>query len=73
LLWFAGREALKQLKKDFDKTEDDLKSLHSVGQITREVLRHSVRTSKQFDRASIEVRDCVGRADAHVVLSMLKT
>ena len=31
-----------------------------------------VLSSKQFDRASIEVRYCVGCADAHVVLSMLK-
>ncbi len=33
------REGLKQLKKDFEKTEDDLKALQSVGQIIGEVLR----------------------------------
>ncbi len=33
------REAVKELKKDYDKTEDDLKALQSVGQIIGEVLR----------------------------------
>jgi 26S proteasome regulatory subunit T4 len=33
------REELKALKKKFDKTEDDLKALQSVGQIIGEVLR----------------------------------
>ncbi|AQK60009.1 26S protease regulatory subunit S10B B [Zea mays] len=33
------RESLKTAKKDFTKTEDDLKSLQSVGQIIGEVLR----------------------------------
>ena len=33
------REAAKELKKEYDKTEDDLKSLQSVGQIIGEVLR----------------------------------
>ena len=36
---YAGRENLKKAKKDYDKTEDDLKSLQSVGQIIGEVLR----------------------------------
>ncbi|MFQ6659409.1 hypothetical protein Gotur_028311 [Gossypium turneri] len=35
----AGRESLRAAKKDFNKTEDDLKSLQSVGQIIGEVLR----------------------------------
>jgi 26S proteasome regulatory subunit T4 len=35
----AARENLKKAKKDYDKTEDDLKSLQSVGQIIGEVLR----------------------------------
>lgn len=39
LLYHAVREGLKQLKKDYDKTEDDLKALQSVGQIIGEVLR----------------------------------
>lgn len=33
------REAVRKLKKDVDKTEDDLKALQSVGQIVGEVLR----------------------------------
>uniref|UniRef100_A0A061S9H5 26S proteasome regulatory subunit T4 n=1 Tax=Tetraselmis sp. GSL018 TaxID=582737 RepID=A0A061S9H5_9CHLO len=33
------REAVKELKKEYEKTEDDLKSLQSVGQIIGEVLR----------------------------------
>lgn len=33
------REAVKELKKEYDKTEDDLKALQSVGQIIGEVLR----------------------------------
>jgi 26S proteasome regulatory subunit T4 len=33
------RESVKDLKKDYDKTEDDLKALQSVGQIIGEVLR----------------------------------
>jgi 26S proteasome regulatory subunit T4 len=38
-LLHAVRESLKNAKKDFAKTEDDLKSLQSVGQIIGEVLR----------------------------------
>ena len=33
------RDSVKVLKKEYDKTEDDLKSLQSVGQIIGEVLR----------------------------------
>ncbi len=33
------REQVKAAKKDYDKTEDDLKALQSVGQIIAEVLR----------------------------------
>jgi 26S proteasome regulatory subunit T4 len=33
------RESVKELRKDYDKTEDDLKALQSVGQIIGEVLR----------------------------------
>eukprot|EP00877_Chromochloris_zofingiensis_P014156 jgi/Chrzof1/8995/Cz03g32080.t1 len=33
------RDAVKELKKEYDKTEDDLKALQSVGQIIGEVLR----------------------------------
>ena len=35
----AVREDIKTLKKDYDKTEDDLKALQSVGQIIGEVLK----------------------------------
>lgn len=33
------REEVKTVKKEYDKTEDDLKALQSVGQIIGEVLR----------------------------------
>eukprot|EP00882_Tetradesmus_deserticola_P027398 GHRQ01030311.1.p1 GENE.GHRQ01030311.1~~GHRQ01030311.1.p1 ORF type:complete len:101 (+),score=28.79 GHRQ01030311.1:270-572(+) len=33
------RDSVKGLRKDYDKTEDDLKALQSVGQIIGEVLR----------------------------------
>lgn len=36
---FVVRESLKQLKKDYEKSEDDLKALQSVGQIIGEVLK----------------------------------
>ena len=36
---FAVRENLRAARKEFGKTEDDLKSLQSVGQIIGEVLR----------------------------------
>lgn len=35
----AVKENLRAAKKEFNKTEDDLKSLQSVGQIIGEVLR----------------------------------
>ena len=36
---FTVRESLRTTKKEYAKTEDDLKSLQSVGQIIGEVLR----------------------------------
>ncbi|KAM0034729.1 putative proteasome endopeptidase complex [Helianthus debilis subsp. tardiflorus] len=36
---YVVRETLQSTKKDYAKTEDDLKSLQSVGQIIGEVLR----------------------------------
>lgn len=36
---FSVRETLRSTKKEYAKTEDDLKSLQSVGQIIGEVLR----------------------------------
>ncbi len=35
----ALRDDVKEAKKEYDKTEDDLKALQSVGQIIGEVLR----------------------------------
>lgn len=35
----ALREEVKKTRKEYDKTEDDLKALQSVGQIIGEVLR----------------------------------
>ena len=35
----AVRDEIKTLKKQYDKTEDDLKALQSVGQIIGEVLK----------------------------------
>lgn len=41
LFVFLGlvRDSLRTVKKEYAKTEDDLKSLQSVGQIIGEVLR----------------------------------
>lgn len=36
---YLVREALKELTKQFDKSENDLKALQSVGQIVGEVLK----------------------------------
>lgn len=36
---YSVKEELRSAKKDYTKTEDDLKSLQSVGQIIGEVLR----------------------------------
>jgi 26S proteasome regulatory subunit T4 len=45
------RETVKELKKEYDKTEDDLKALQSVGQIIGEVLR-------QLDEERCECMRC---------------
>ena len=39
MIFFEVRDDLKTAKKEFEKTEDDLKALQSVGQIIGEVLR----------------------------------
>jgi ATP-dependent 26S proteasome regulatory subunit len=39
ILAILVRQEMKQLKADYDKSEDDLKALQSVGQIVGEVLR----------------------------------
>jgi ATP-dependent 26S proteasome regulatory subunit len=57
------RETVKELKKEYDKTEDDLKALQSVGQIIGEVLR-------QLDEERCE---CVRRAATVGLLSCART
>jgi len=49
----ALRETVRDLKKTYDKTEDDLKSLQSVGQIIGEVLR-------QLDDERCELQEACG-------------
>ena len=39
LYFLAVRFSLKDLEKDFDKTEDDIKAVQSVGQIIGEVMK----------------------------------
>lgn len=39
ILFVTVREQLKELTKQFDKSENDLKALQSVGQIVGEVLK----------------------------------
>lgn len=46
------RENLRTAKKEFNKTEDDLKSLQSVGQIIGEVLRPLDNERCKFSRYS---------------------
>jgi len=53
------REGLKQLKKDYEKTEEDLKALQSVGQIIGEVLRQ-LDDEKFIVKASSGPRYVVG-------------
>lgn len=36
--WYAARDQLRSTKKEYEKTEDHLKSFQSVGQIVGEVL-----------------------------------
>lgn len=45
------KEQVKQSKDEYDKTEDDLKALQSVGQIIGEVLR-------QLDEERCELARC---------------
>lgn len=44
-----GREKLKELTKQFDKSENDLKALQSVGQIVGEVLKQLTEDKCKFD------------------------
>jgi 26S proteasome regulatory subunit T4 len=43
------REEVKQARKEYEKTEDDLKALQSVGQIIGEVLRQLDEERCEFD------------------------
>ncbi|CAN1320177.1 26S proteasome regulatory subunit S10B homolog B [Linum perenne] len=55
----AGKESLRASKKEFAKTEDDLKSLQSVGQIIGEVLR-PLDNERMIVKASSGPRYVVG-------------
>ncbi len=56
------REDLRELSKDFDKSEDDLKSLQSgVGQIVGEVLRQLTEDKCKYQLTIEWVRLTTGR------------
>lgn len=73
------REAVKELKKEYDKTEDDLKALQSVGQIIGEVLRQldeercerCARAPAPRTRASSRICSGAGRMHARAVCCQL--
>lgn len=45
---YLVREQLKELTKQFDKSENDLKALQSVGQIVGEVLKQLTEDKCKF-------------------------
>lgn len=45
---YLVRETLKELTKQFDKSENDLKALQSVGQIVGEVLKQLTEDKCKF-------------------------
>lgn len=55
---YTVKENLRGAKKEYNKTEDDLKSLQSVGQIIGEVLRplDNERCNTFFSRISVDCR-----------------
>ncbi|MEW5300263.1 MAG: hypothetical protein WDW38_003101 [Sanguina aurantia] len=55
----ALRDSVKELKKEYDRTEDDLKALQSVGQIIGEVLRQ-LDEERYIVKASSGARYVVG-------------
>ena len=64
---------MKETKKTFDKTEDDLKALQSMGQIIGEVLRQlddekcaSLRNSNPQIVASVVPRTIRSSAPSHL-------
>lgn len=55
------REKLKKINKLYDKSEDDLRALHSVGQIVGEVLKPLEENEKFIVKASSGPRYVTGR------------
>lgn len=49
------REQLKELTKQFDKSENDLKALQSVGQIVGEVLKQLTEDKCEFTIVIIKI------------------
>ncbi len=68
----ALRESVKELKKEYDKTEDDLKALQSVGQIIGEVLRQLDEERCEWAHAThvwvcaVPEAICVGGSDSRM-------
>jgi 26S proteasome regulatory subunit T4 len=56
------RDSVKDLKKEYDKTEDDLKALQSVGQVIGEVLRQldEERCEWAHNSSSRDPLSCLG-------------
>ena len=57
-MYYAVRFSLKDLEKDFEKTEDDIKAVQSVGQIIGEVM-------KQLDDERCK-QQCPNAQDGHI-------
>lgn len=54
-MFLKVRETLKELTKQFDKSENDLKALQSVGQIVGEVLKQLTEDKcKYFSKECFE-------------------
>lgn len=51
------REQLKELTKQFDKSENDLKALQSVGQIVGEVLKQLTEDKCEFSVVMISIQE----------------
>jgi ATP-dependent 26S proteasome regulatory subunit len=67
----ALRDTVRDLKKTYDKTEDDLKALQSVGQIIGEVLRQldEERCESSFALACLAFERRDGRERGALVVS----
>ena len=57
------REQVKGVKKEYDKTEDDLKALQSVGQIIGEVLRQLDEERCEHQWCRFPSLDCADECD----------